>query len=285
MTGAKTVRTGLIGAHIGASRFAAALELLARDNGLELEFRSIDTAGQENFDLCATLAALAAEGRTGTAVTHPHKRAAAGCAGMRLAPEVARVGAINTVLFSPDGAIGDNTDYLGFLGAWRAQMADRSPGRVAMAGAGGVAAAVGHALKRLGAEEIAIWDLSADAAESLARAIGAPARAVALAQAGQAVAAAQGLVNCTPLGMHHHPGDAFAGMSLSGAEWAFDAVYTPTDTVFLQRAAAAGLRTITGFELFRHMAIASFERFSGIRVEEQAALERLAELRPAEAAP
>ncbi|RMD93566.1 MAG: shikimate dehydrogenase [Alphaproteobacteria bacterium] len=284
----RIIRTGLIGAHIGASRFGAALEMLARSHGLRLDFRSIDTAGQAGFDICATLAALAGEGRTGTAITHPHKRKAAGWAGLRLAPEAARIGAINTVVFTGEGAVGHNTDYSGFLGAWRAARGDERPGRVAMAGAGGVAAAVGHALRRLGADDIAIWDLAEGAAEALARSIGAPARAVPVAEAAAAVAAAEGVVNCTPLGMHHHPGDAFAGMALGdapgGRRWAFDAVYTPTDTPFLQRAAAAGLQTISGFELFRHMAIASFEQFSGIRPEESAALERLAQLRPKEAA-
>jgi shikimate dehydrogenase len=45
--------------------------------------------------------------------------------------------------------------------------------------------------------------------------------------------------------------------------WAFDAVYTPVWTPFLQGARAAGLRCLTGFDLFKAMAIGTFEACSG----------------------
>ena len=62
---------------------------------------------------------------------------------------------------------------------------------------------------------------------------------------------AQGLVNCTPLGMHGHPGTPLDARAMSGAQWAFDAVYTPADTLFLKDAEAAGLtRGAPGYMYF-----------------------------------
>ena len=67
---------------------------------------------------------------------------------------------------------------------------------------------------------------------------------------------------------------------MGGQRWAFDAVYTPTNTVFLMAAAEAGLNTISGFDLFRHMAIGSFEAYTGIRLDAEKTLAKLAALKP-----
>ena len=81
-----------------------------------------------------------------------------------------------------------------------------------------------------------------------------------------AVREADGLINATPLGMVEYPGSAFDPMLLGGQTWAFDAVYTPTRTAFLIAAQAAGLHCITGFDLFRAMAVRSFEAYTGINI-------------------
>ena len=54
---------------------------------------------------------------------------------------------------------------------------------------------------------------------------------------------------------------------MAGAEWAFDAVYTPVDTQFLQDAAAEGLAVISGYELFFHQGVDAWALFSGCPVE------------------
>ena len=50
---------------------------------------------------------------------------------------------------------------------------------------------------------------------------------------------------------------------MRGAAWAFDAVYTPIDTRFLADAAAAGLDTLNGYELFFEQGADCTEIFLG----------------------
>ena len=95
-----------------------------------------------------------------------------------------------------------------------------------------------------------------------------------------AIRQAHGLVNATPLGMAEYPGTAFDPALLGPQAWAFDAVYTPTNTMFLRDARAAGLAILTGFDLFRSMAVRSFAAYTGIEVDEAAMRPALEALRP-----
>jgi len=275
----KTLRAGLIGEHISRTRLPLALGIMCDMHGLRLEFELIDTAGREGFDFDSTVDRLRAQGWTGVTVTHPFKTHAAAYAGAGMLPGLHRLGASNTLVFGPP-LTGHNTDFTGFIGAWGAQMADRPVGRVAMAGAGGVARALGPALARLGASEIVIWDMDQARAEDLAALIGPVALVVPVNEADEAVRRADGLVNATPLGMREYPGSAFDAALLGSQDWAFDAVYTPTDTAFLRAAGAGGLATLSGFDLFRHMAMGSFHAYTGIVPDAADVLPRLAELKP-----
>ena len=58
------------------------------------------------------------------------------------------------------------------------------------------------------------------------------------------------------------PADAMAG-----AAWAFDAVYTPADTRFLQDAEAAGLDVISGYELFIWQGVHAWAHFAGLPLD------------------
>lgn len=56
-----------------------------------------------------------------------------------------------------------------------------------------------------------------------------------------ALAEAYGLINCTPVGMVGLECTPLPADAISGAIWAFYAVYTPVDTQFLKDAAAQGI--------------------------------------------
>lgn len=145
-----------------------------------------------------------------------------------------------------------------------------------------MARAIVPALVRLGARKVTIWDINPDAAQTLARMVGKPAVAVPIADAPQAIRSATGLVNATALGMGGHPGTAFDPDLVGGQDWAFDAVYTPTDTAFLTDAAAKGLHILSGFELFRFMALETFRVYTGHTPDRAAILPQLDALRPKE---
>ncbi|NRB19475.1 MAG: shikimate dehydrogenase [Rhodobacteraceae bacterium] len=275
----KTLRCGLIGDHISQTRLSAALDLMCREHGIDLTFELIDTSEHTNFDFDRCVAGLRQKGWDGVTVTHPYKQAAADYAGDGLPSELRRLGASNTLVFGGN-LTGFNTDYSGFLAAWAAQMSSLSVGVVALAGAGGVARALGPALIELGAREIRIFDTSADRARDLADRIGPCARVVLQDQWPDAIKSADGLVNATPLGMGYNPGTAFAADLIETQAWAFDAVYTPTDTQFLNDCSRAKVAILTGFDLFQHMAIRSFQAYTGVTPEPDVTLSKLATLRP-----
>ena len=82
--------------------------------------------------------------------------------------------------------------------------------------------------------------------------------------------------------MGGHPGTAFDPALLGPQSWAFDAVYTPTDTTFLTDAAVRGLKVLTGFDLFRFMALETFRIYTGIAPDPARILPALDPLRPKE---
>ena len=257
------LRAGLIGDNISRTRLPAALQIMCNQAGWQLEFELIDTVGRQGFDFATCVDDLRGQGWSGVTVTHPWKRDAARYAGLGMAADVVHLGAANTLIFD-DQVTGYNTDYTGFLSVWRGMMRAGVPGRVAMAGAGGVARALAPALQTLGAEHIAVWDSDHAAAQDLVALLPGPATALEPGDVAQAVRTADGLVNATPMGMVEHPGSAFDAADLEPQGWAFDAVYTPVETQFLRDANAVGLRILTGFDLFQHMAVRSFETYTGV---------------------
>jgi shikimate dehydrogenase len=70
------------------------------------------------------------------------------------------------------------------------------------------------------------------------------------------------------MGMHQHPGTPISAALMGMQGWAFDAVYTPTRTRFLEDATRAGLEVLSGYELFFYQGVDAFEVFAGVRVDE-----------------
>ena len=205
----------------------------------------------------------------GVNVTHPYKEEAARRVDIR-DPTVQAMGAVNTVLFEPAGPQGFNTDYSGFMAAYRGTRGDSPSGRACLIGAGGVGKAVAFALLKLGVESLLIVDLDPARAEDLAARLraAAPDIPVTIAASTEALAGqVDGLINCTPVGMAGYEGTPLPRERMKGARWAFDAVYTPADTQFLCDATAEGLTVISGFELFFHQGVDAWRIFAGHPVD------------------
>ena len=273
------IRTGLIGEHISQTRFGRAMEMMCDHAGLPFEFGLIDSTDRPLFDFAAAVADLKDKGWTGTAVTHPYKGDAAALAGEGMSDDVRNLGAANSLRFG-EVIEGFNTDFTGFLSAWRHEMSECQIGRVAMAGAGGVARALAPALAQLGAQEIVIWDVDFLRAESLAELTGPAAHAVKIEGAREEVLLADGLANCSPVGMDHLPGSAFPLDAIGSQTWAFDAIYMPMKTEFLEQCRNKGLATLSGFDFFRHMILDSFEVFTGVTPDRAELMPRLEALQP-----
>lgn len=278
------LKAGLIGANIQNSRLPAALKIMCDDAGLDLDFELIDTALVHTFDFYVEVQKRIEAGWTGVTITHPYKLDAAkfvkAINNGKMAFEVASLNASNTLVFDSQ-ITGYNTDYSGFLGVLKQRMGSNLPGKVCIAGAGGVAAAIVPALVKVGAKKIVIWDLDIEKSAKLASQYGEVAEVVLISNSSKEILSADGLVNATALGMEAYPGTAFDAELIGSQKWAFDAVYTPTNTQFLQCATSQGLDAISGFELFCHMAVRSFKAYSGIEVDFEKTIEKLQQLKPA----
>jgi shikimate dehydrogenase len=274
------LRLGLIGDNIAQSKAPLLHETAGHLAGLAVRYDRL-VPREQGLDFGALFARCAAEGYRGLNITYPYKEQAA----RRVAiddPLVRAMGAVNTVTFEPPicevrDARGFNTDYSGFIAAYRQVLGARRAGRVWMIGAGGVGKAVAFGLLTLGLEALSIVDLDdAKAADLAARlAAAAPGLPVTLAKRVEALEGpADGIVNCTPVGMIGYDGTPLPRAAMRGAAWAFDAIYTPLATQFLQDAAAEGLTVIGGYELFFHQGVDAWQIFSG-RPVEAAQLRRL----------
>ena len=264
------LQLGLIGDNIAASHSPRLHRLAGAASGLAVDYRRLVPA-VEGLGFAALFQRAQDQGFRGLNITYPYKEAVVPLVGRSDDPP--RLGAFNTVVFGPDGIIGFNTDYSGFIAAYEGARPDLPPGEVALIGTGGVGRAVAFGLGRLSARALRLFDRDPARAEAMAEDLRAafPALAVTVHPGAEAAAkGATGIVNCTPVGMVGHPGTPVEAAAMAGAEWAFDAVYTPVDTRFLTDAAAAGLTVISGWELFFWQGVHAWRHFSGMDVDRAA---------------
>lgn len=262
------LKLGLIGDNIAASKAPLLHRLAGQQTGLAVRYdRLVPREMGEDFE--AIFNRCAGRGYRGINVTYPYKERAAGNVTIP-DPQVAAIGAVNTVLFEPGGPVGFNTDYSGFIAGYRGRRGDAAPGICCLIGTGGVGRALAFGLVTLGATEIRLVDRDAAKAEALAgdlRAAGA-ARVTVEGSAEAAARGADGLLNGTPVGMVGYDGTPLPAGAMQGAAWAFDAVYTPVDTQFLKDAEAAGLAILSGLELFFWQGVHAWAHFSGRPLDE-----------------
>ncbi len=259
------IRLGLIGDNIRRSRSPELHRHAGRLIGLDVSYdlfipRDLGKSFDAVFETCRQ------GGLRGVNITYPYKERAAEM--VEIAdPLIAAMGAVNTVVFESGRAAGHNTDFSGFVAAYREKFGERAPGQVVMVGAGGVGRAVAFGLVTLGADGLTIADRDISKAEALAEAVERVSErrtvAIATSDASAAMAEADGIINCTPLGMVGHPGSPVPEKALAGRHWAFEAIYTPVDTLFKQQAEAAGIAVLSGYELFFNQGIQAFRIFTG----------------------
>jgi len=176
-----------------------------------------------------------------------------------------QIGAVNSVLRREDGSlVGFNTDAPGFQRAAEGELDIRFSGlRVAVAGAGGVARAVVHALVAAGAGSVVICDIAPTRATDLAADFGEPVRAVDVGtEFGNSLRRVHFAVNATTVGMVQ-PGVAFDPGALQDSAVVFDLVYNPPESELLRRTRARGLPATNGLGMLVAQAELAFERWTG----------------------
>jgi shikimate dehydrogenase len=186
------------------------------------------------------------EGLEGLNVTIPYKEAVIPFLD-RLADTAAAVGAVNTIVFRPEGTTGHNTDVTGFQLSLHPLLGPADTHALIL-GTGGASKAVAYALNSLG---LAFRFVSRSPREGQ---LG----------YGELDAEVMGrytvIVNTTPLGTSPDTGQAapLPYELLSPAHLLYDLVYNPPETLFLRRGRARGARTKNGSEMLALQAEASW---------------------------
>jgi shikimate 5-dehydrogenase len=196
------------------------------------------------------LASLRTLGVRGLSVTAPHKLAAARFAD-ELAPDAARAGAVNTLLFG-ERVVGHQFDALG-IERGHPQLAGRA-GDVAIVGSGGVVPAVILACERLGLARPTVFARNADAARALGERFG-----VHTASLAELVHARPALLVWT---LPVDPSDVVLP-NAQAAAIALDLRYGAR-TPFMARAAELGYTVQDGAAMLVHQMLAQFELFTGL---------------------
>lgn len=283
---ASTRGLAVLGWPVGHSLSPVMHNAALADAGLDLAYLALPTPPDR---LAAVVGALGTLGFVGANVTVPHKQAVMRLCD-RLTDEARLIGAVNTLTWRDDGLLeGHNTDAIGLQRAL--DEVGAPTGHAAMLGTGGAARAAVVAMvrrrmhvlvvgRRLDpAEEVAALgeelaeDLLPDRRFSDVRTDdgGVEVRPGAVGihlddpdpdMVAESVVRADLLVNATPLGMSREDLPPWF-MSPTPRQFAYDLVYTPPDTPFLQAAAAVGAPAHHGLSMLVHQAAAAFEHWLG----------------------
>lgn len=222
----------------------------------------------------------------GMSVTIPHKIEA-----MKYLDEISEVdrsiGSINTIINQDGKLIGLGTDGLGALKALVDAGVALDGKSVLMLGSGGAARAIAFTLaqnSKLG--KLILLDINEGYLKGLADDLRAgtatciESQVLAEGSLAQAMAQADVIINCTPIGMHPREGVSLVPVELfRTGQVVFDVVYTPLVTKLIADAKSRGLVTVSGVEMFINQAVLQFEAFTGVEapveVMRQVVMEKL----------
>ncbi|MFI2565337.1 shikimate dehydrogenase [Paenarthrobacter sp. NPDC018779] len=266
---AESVLVGLIGEGVMPSLTPPMHEREADVQGLRLLYRPIDLL---ELALPATavgnlLTAARQMGFNGLNITHPCKQLVLEHLD-EISDDARRLGAVNTVLIQDGRFIGHNTDFSGFGSALADGLPEAKLDRVVQLGAGGAGSAVAYALLKAGAKQLDLVDMDPHRAAERAAELGElfPAATItprSIAELGQIMPLADGLVHCTPIGMAAHPGLPLDIELLESRHWVADIVYRPIETQLVREARAKGCEVLDGGRMAVGQAADAFKIFTG----------------------
>jgi 3-dehydroquinate dehydratase / shikimate dehydrogenase len=203
-------------------------------------------------------------GVVGFSVTLPHKQRIFEYLD-ECEPLAEEIGAVNTVTVRRDGKlVGSNTDHVGVLRALEGKLQLRGSS-VVILGAGGAARAAAFAVAKAGAE-VLVCARREKAAKELARAV----HGDVLRRAALRKEKFEAILNATPVGMHPHAGSSPLEPAELNCSLVMDLIYRPLQTKLLRMAAARGIRTVSGVEMFLAQGITQWELWMGSRAPEAA---------------
>jgi shikimate dehydrogenase len=219
---------------------------------------------------------LAALGMAGCNITIPHKVDAMQWVDV-VDPLARRMGAINTIVVTPEGALhGFNNDGFGYIQSlldakpdWKA-----NAGPATVLGAGGAARAVVLSLLDQGASEIRLVNRTQAKAQALCDEFGAGIQVVNWSERHEALRDVALLVNTTNQGMHGEPELDLQLDQLPTSALVSDAIYIPLETSLLRNARLRGNATVNGLGMLLNQARPAFQAWFGVMPEITPALQQ-----------
>lgn len=225
-------------------------------------------------DLSAAIEGIRALNIAGVNVTIPYKERVVKYLDTLFA-EASEVQAVNTILNQEGTLIGYNTDIFGFAEPLKAFKSELEKEDVAILGSGGAARAAIQALKtEFKPASITIVARNESKAEALKEEFKRRTKSLKLktlniadAETAEKLRDCKLIVNATPIGLAKCSAgkeDLLPAEKLwTKAHIAYDLVYNPLQTPFLNSAQAAGAKTISGLEMLLFQGAKSFELWTG----------------------
>lgn len=160
----------------------------------------------------------------------------------------AAVGAVNTIVFDGGITVGHNTDVIGFERSLIGLLNGARPAALIF-GTGGAAKAVAFVLRKLGIDHRFVSRQKSEGS-------------IHWTELGDSIVdESMLLINCTPIGMFPNVDDALPlpYYRVGPDHFAFDLVYNPSPTRFLQHCADQGAQVKSGGEMLKLQAEASWD--------------------------
>lgn len=197
----------------------------------------------------------------GLNVTMPHKKAVmAHC--VALDPLASQVDAVNTLVWTPEGYKGYNTDAMGLRRALQHQGIAYQGKNIAILGSGGASYATVVSVMN-GAKSIHVFNRTKAKAEALKEHFQGkcpvPIEVYGLNEGARLPIDV--VIQTTGVGMGELMGQIPEGSLalLEQAQAAVDLIYNPSETVFLKEALHKGIQVMNGFDMLFYQAIIAYE--------------------------
>lgn len=257
----------LLGGKLGHTLSPPIHQRLFELKGREFEYTLIESEPEQLDGKKGELSALA-----GYNVTIPHKQAVIGFMD-RLDDSAKRYGAVNCVDNKDGISVGFNTDCDGFLRSVRAE-GGRLDGSVLLLGAGGVGRMMAIETCLAGGRlTMAVLESFMVQTEKVREDI------LALVPSAQVRIVSIGnipdehfdtLINATPVGMYPKcDACAVTDEVIANADFVFDAIYNPKETLLIQKAKAMGKKAVGGMAMLVWQAVSAHEIWDGDSYTEQ----------------
>jgi 3-dehydroquinate dehydratase/shikimate dehydrogenase len=251
---------GIIGYPVGHSRSPlmhnSVLSLYGR-NAAYLPFE-VQDAGEFITDFVRPQTKKFCWNLRGLSVTIPHKLAVIPY--LDSVDSTAKaIGAVNTIVVEDDKLNGFNTDIVGAMKPLE-EIVELKDARVAVLGAGGSARAICYGLNQRGANTT-IFARNMTKAAPLAEEFETKLQLLESFTGDFDI-----VINCTPIGMHHHSeGESpLKAESLKNTTLVYDLIYTPNATALLCNARKAGCQTLGGMSMLIGQAMEQLRLWMGL---------------------